>query len=289
MSTAVELQAVSKRFGDCVALTDVSLEVRSGEVIALLGPNGAGKTTAIGILLGLRRPDRGHAWLFGRSPLERCARRRVGVIPQEVGFPPSVTVDEVIDLVRRHYERPHSAEEVAERFGLAHIRARRAGGLSSGERRRLALALAFTGRPDLVVLDEPSAGLDLQARHALWRTVREFGSGGGAVLMTTHYLEEAEAQAQRVVVLNKGRVIAGGSVTDIAGSVGLTQLRFKAASLPDLPGVVHAAREGTEWIVQCRDADAYVRELVRADVLFRGLEIERLSLERAFLALTADE
>jgi ABC-2 type transport system ATP-binding protein len=289
MTIAALLEDVSKRYGRVVALAGVSLEVRSGEVVALLGPNGAGKTTAINILLGLRKPDAGRACMFGRNPTEPAARRRVGVIPQEIAFPPTVTVDDAIDLVRRHYEQPHLRDEVVERFSLAPIRARRAGGLSSGERRRLGLALAFVGRPDLVVLDEPTAGLDLEARHGFWQEVREFSQRGGAALLTTHYLEEAKALSQRIVLLNKGRVMAAGSVREVAGSIGLARLRFEASSLPDLPGVVHVAREGAEWIVQCRDADALVRELVRADVAFRGLEIQRLSLEHAVLALTGAE
>ena len=288
MSAVASLDGVSKRFGGVAALTDVSLEIRSGRIVALLGPNGAGKTTAIRILLGLRRPDRGRARLFGCDPTAPGTRRRVGVTPQEASFPPTLMVDEIIDLVRGHYSSPLSAAKLAEAFGLPLLRARKAGGLSVGERRRVALALAFVGAPDLVVLDEPSAGLDVEARHESWAAIRDFHEEGGAVLLTTHYLEEAEALAQRVVLLNKGRVIADGSVREVAGSIGITQVRFDAPAVPVLSGALHATRAGSSWTIDCRDADSLVRDLVLADVPFRRLEIRRVSLEQAFLALTGE-
>jgi ABC-2 type transport system ATP-binding protein len=286
MSAAAQLDSVSKRLGGVAALAEVSLEIRSGEVVALLGPNGAGKTTAISILLGLRLPDRGRARLFGADPREPKTRRGVGVTPQEASFPPTVTVDEIIGFVRGHYECPRSTGEIADRFGLMRLRTRKAGGLSAGERRRLALALAFVGGPELVVLDEPSAGLDVEARHGFWVAIREFHEGGGAVLLTTHYLEEAEALAQRVVLLNTGRVIANGSVREVADTIGVTQVRFEAPAVPILSAALNATREGSSWTIDCRDADGLVRELVRANVPFRGLEIRPVSLEQAFLALT---
>ncbi len=287
MTAVAELDEAWKHFGEVVALAGVSFQIEDGQVAALLGPNGAGKTTAISLLLGLRAPDRGSAHLFGSDPKRSSPRRRLGVTPQDVAFPPTVTVDEVIDLVRRHHLDPYPTGDVLERFGLAKLRRRKAGGLSSGERRRLALALAFAGRPDLVILDEPTAGLDLEARHLFWQTLREFNRGGGAILLTTHYLEEAETLAERVVVLNRGRVIAAGSVSEVAGSIGITRVRFEARSLPALPGIVHAERDGDAWVLDCRDSDAVVRRLVGANVPFRALQIRAVSLEEAFLALTA--
>lgn len=289
MSVVARLERVWKRFGSVAALRCVSFELGKGEVAALLGPNGAGKTTAISLLLGLRLPDHGRALLFGVDPRTKEARRRIGVTPQEVAFPPTVTVRELVELVRCHYPRPAPLEEILEEFGLVELRARKTGGLSGGERRRLALALAFAGRPELVVLDEPTAGLDVAARRAFWRAIRGFNEGGGSVLLTTHHLEEAEALAQRVTVLSRGRVVAAGSVEEVSGSLGLTRVRLRAASLPELPGVARAGCDRGVWTLHCRDADTVVRELVRRRLPFQSLEIRPVSLEEAFLALTGEQ
>jgi ABC-2 type transport system ATP-binding protein len=215
-----ELRAVHKRYGKVEALHGLDLQLHPGELVALLGPNGAGKTTAVGVLLGRRRPDAGWARLFGQDPASPAARRGVGVTPQETGFPDNLTVAEVVDLVRVHYPAPAPTRELLDRFGLAEVAGRRAGGLSWGQQRRLAAALAFAGRPRAVVMDEPTAGLDVEARHRLWEVIRAFVADGGAVLLTTHYLEEAQALASRVVVLARGRVVAHGSVDELIARVG---------------------------------------------------------------------
>ncbi len=213
---AAALHAVTKRFGAAVALDRVDVAVRPGEVVALLGPNGAGKTTALSILLGLRRPDEGRAEVFGRDPRRLAARSRIGVTPQEVGFPPTLTVGEIVDLVRGHFEEPLPAREVLDRFGLSALARRQAGGLSGGERRRLSVALAFAPRPRAVFLDEPTAGLDADVRRSVWREVAAYAGQGGTVLLTTHHLEEAERLASRVVVLSRGAVVAEGSPSELA-------------------------------------------------------------------------
>jgi ABC-2 type transport system ATP-binding protein len=213
--TAAALRSVSKRFGDALALNAVDLELRVGEVLAVLGPNGAGKTTALSILLGLRRPDAGRAELLGRDPRVPTVRERVGVTPQETGFPPTLRVREIVDLVRAHFPDPAPAEELLRRFGLVDVARRQAGGLSGGQRRRLSLALAFAGRPHVVFLDEPTAGLDVEARRTFWQEVRAYADAGRTVLLTTHHLEEAEALASRVVLLSRGRVVADGSPADL--------------------------------------------------------------------------
>src|SRR5262249_30740830 len=181
------LSAAPKRFGAVTALDRVSFAIDEGDVLALLGANGAGKTTAIALLLGLRVPDEGSVRLFGLEPRRVEARRRIGVAPQEVAFPPTLRVHEVIELVRRHYEEPIALEAVAARFGLQRLLRRQLGGLSGGERRLVAVALAFAGGPELVVLDEPTAGLDAEARDAVWEAVRAHAHGGGTVLLTTHH------------------------------------------------------------------------------------------------------
>jgi ABC-2 type transport system ATP-binding protein len=202
--------------------------------VALLGPNGAGKTTAVSVLLGQRRPDAGSARLFGRDPTLPATRRPVGATPQQAGFPDNLTVREVVDLVRVHYPDPAPTQQLLGRFGLAELADRRAGGLSGGQQRRLAAALAFAGRPRLVVLDEPTTGLDVEARRRLWETIRAFVAGGGAVLLTTHYVEEAQALATRVVVIAGGTIVAHGSVDDIAAQAGLSRGHLRAPAPPGL-------------------------------------------------------
>jgi ABC-2 type transport system ATP-binding protein len=222
---AAVLRGVHKRYGRLEALQGVDLEIRPGELVALLGPNGAGKTTAVSILLGQRRPDAGTARLFGRDPTLPAARRPVGATPQAAGFPDNLTVREVIDLVRVHYPHAAATPALLGRFGLSDVAGRRAGGLSGGQTRRLAVALAFAGRPQLVVLDEPTTGLDVEARRGLWEVLRDFVAKGGSVLLTTHYLDKAQALASRVVVIAGGRIVAHGSVGDITARAGLSRVR----------------------------------------------------------------
>jgi len=213
---AAALRTVSKRFGETLALDGVDLELRGGEVLAVLGPNGAGKTTALSILLGLRQPDSGRAELFGEDPRQPAARTAIGVTPQESGFPLTLRVAEIVDLVRAHFPTPEPSAELLERFRLSDLARRQAGGLSGGERRRLSVALAFAGRPGAIFLDEPTAGLDVEARRAVWREIHAFGTAGRSVLLTTHHLEEAEALATRVVMLARGRVVAQGSPAELS-------------------------------------------------------------------------
>jgi ABC-2 type transport system ATP-binding protein len=281
-----ELLGVHKRYGKVEALGGIDLEIQPGELVALLGPNGAGKTTAVSILLGQRRPDAGLARLFGRDPTLPAARRLVGVTLQESGFPDNLTVREVVDLVRVHYPHPAATPVLLERFGLSGVAGRRAGGLSGGQTRRLAVALAFAGRPQAVILDEPTTGLDVESRHRLWEVVRAFVADGGAVLLTTHYLEEAQALASRVVVIAGGQVIAQGSVDDITARTGLSRVHLQAPALPELPGVNHIEATNGSYTLYTADPDGLVRALTLKGVAFSGLRVERASLEEAFLHLT---
>jgi len=281
-----ELRGVSKRFRSTKALRDVDLELRAGEVVGLLGANGAGKTTAISILLGLRRPDSGVARLFGLDPRLPAARRRIGVTPQELGFPPTLTVAEIIEFVRAHYDEPERTEELLGRFGLEDVRDRQAGGLSGGQRRRLSVALAFAPNPAVVFLDEPTTGLDVGSRLAVWEAIREFGRAGGTVLLTTHNLGEAEALAERVVVMSQGRVIADAPLEEIKSHAGLRRIRLRPQSLPQLAGVMRVADEEDRRVLYVGDAGHVVRELVRAEADLDGLEVLPVSLEEAFIALT---
>lgn len=289
MEILAQLQKVYKRFGQTEALKGVNLELCRGEILALLGPNGAGKTTAISIILGRRRPDQGEARLFGLDPSLVQARKQVGATPQETGFPKTLTVKEIVELVRSHYSKPLPIGELIERFGLLGLERRQAGGLSGGQQRRLAVALAFAGNPEAVFLDEPTTGLDVEARRAIWQAIREYVQKGGTVLLTTHYMEEAEALAMRVVVINQGRVVAEGSVEEIKSQMGLKRVRFKtdkAEILSKLPGVERIEEKNGIYTLYTTDADELVRNLVRQNVDFEDLEVLQVSLEEAFLVLT---
>jgi ABC-2 type transport system ATP-binding protein len=281
-----ELNNVEKRYGTVEALRGVDFEVEKGELVALLGPNGAGKTTAVNVLLGQRRPDAGTARLFGRNPTEPGARTTVGVTPQQTAFPQNLKVGEVVDLVQAHYPDTPSGTHLLDRFGLADLERRSAGGLSGGQQRRLALALAFAGNPKAVFLDEPTTGVDVEARHNLWTGISSFVDAGGTVLLTTHYLEEAEALASRIVVIDHGSIVADGSVAEITATVGLSQVRLRAKNLPDLANADHIDHNNGTHIIYTADPDALVRELAAAGVPFAGLEINRAGLEEAFLTLT---
>ena len=278
----------TRRYGDVTALDRVNLDVRAGELVGLLGPNGAGKTTLVNLLVGLRRVTSGRVELFGGDPRDPARRQRIGVTPQETGLPSTLRVGEVVDFVAAHYPDPVDRDELLERFGIADLVKRQTGGLSGGQKRRLAVALAFVGRPRLVFLDEPTTGLDVQARHALWEAIRSFHEQGGTVLLTSHYLEEIEALAQRVVVLGKGRVLADDSVEAIRGLVGVRRVSLIADHLPPLPGVVGVEHVDGRTHLMTTDADRLVRELVHSGVPFADLEIRATSLEEAFLTITAD-
>ncbi|MEJ5912982.1 ABC transporter ATP-binding protein [Pseudokineococcus sp. 1T1Z-3] len=279
----------TRRYGDVVALVDVSLDVPAGQLLGLLGPNGAGKSTLLQLLCGLRRPTSGRVELFGRAPTDPVARTGLGVTPQESGLPPTLRVGEVVDVVAGHYPDPVPTPEVLDRFGLADLRRRQTGGLSGGQKRRLAVALAFVGRPRLVLLDEPTTGLDVDARHDLWDAVREYHAAGGTVVLTSHYLEEVQALAERVVVVDGGRVLVDGSLEEVRSAVPSRRVRLHAPHVPDLGRalVSRSTHEGDVHELWTTDADALVRRLVRDDVAFTGLEVASPSLEEAFLAVTA--
>ena len=280
--------SATRRYGDLTALDAVSVDVRAGELVGLLGPNGAGKTTLLNLLVGLRRATSGTVELFGGDPRRPENRRGIGVTAQETGLPPVLRVGECVDYVAAHYPDPMDRDELLTRFGLDGLARRQTGGLSGGQRRRLAVALAFVGRPRLVFLDEPTTGLDVEARHALWDAIREFHAEGGTALLTSHYLEEIEALADRVVVLGGGRVLADDTVEAVRGLVGVRRVSLVADELPRLRGVVHVEHSDGRTHLLTSDADQLVRDLVTAGTVFRDLEIRPTSLEEAFLTLTAE-
>lgn len=287
------MQQVRKSYGEIEALADVDLQVKGGQMLALLGPNGAGKSTAIGLLLGQDTADAGTVSLFGASPHELAARRRIGVMLQSAGIPEMLKVSELLALTRSYYPHPRSVADCVMLAGLDGLMDRRYGRLSGGQQRRVQFALAICGRPQLLFLDEPTTGLDIEARQAVWRAIRELVAEGCGVLLTTHYLEEAEALADRVAVLLRGRVIAEGSVDELRGH--LVQRRIQCLSaLPaervsSWPNVIRARREGARLEVITDTAEPVVRRLLAEDVALTGLEVLRAGLAEAFLELTREQ
>ena len=286
------LSGVRKRYGDTTALDGLDLDVRPGELLAVLGPNGAGKSTAIAVLLGLQRPDAGEARLFGRSPHDLAARRGVGVMMQEVALPDALRVRDLIAMTCAYYPEPLTVAEAVARAGVGKIADRPYAKLSGGQKRQAQFALAICGRPRLLFLDEPTTGLDLTARETMWATLRALVAGGTAIVLTTHYIEEAEALADRVVVMAKGRRIAEGSVAEIRAIVVRKRIdcatTLDAAAIEAWPGVTGAIRAGAQVSITTSDAEATVRRLLSADTALSDLEVRRAGLSEAFAELTQE-
>ncbi|HEY7483069.1 MAG TPA: ABC transporter ATP-binding protein [Streptosporangiaceae bacterium] len=276
----------TRRYGEVTALDQVSVNVHAGEIVGLLGPNGAGKSTLINLLVGLRRPTAGRVELFGGDPRNPASRRAIGVTPQETGLPTTLRVGECCEYVAAHFPDPMDTSELLKRFGLEDLQKRQTGGLSGGQKRRLAVALAFIGRPRMVFLDEPTTGLDVEARHALWQGIREFHIEGGTVLLTSHYLEEIDALARRVIVLGGGRVLTDDTVESVRQMAGVRRVSLVLEEVPPLAGLVGVERADGRTHLLTTDADQLIRDLVRAKVAFSDLEIRPSSLEEAFLSLT---
>lgn len=285
----VDVAHVTKTFGENLALDDVTLTIARGELVGLLGPNGAGKSTLISLLTGLRKPSSGSVRVLGGDPRDPATRVAVGSTPQQTGLPETLKVDEVVEFVSRHYPDPADADELLERFGLTDLVHRQCGALSGGQQRRFAVALAMLGRPALVLLDEPTTGLDIDARHTLWNAIEAYQAEGGTVLVTSHYLEEIQRLAQRVVVIDHGRVLVDDTTRAVIDRVDVDRVTLVSADarLADLPEVMSLEREGEDVTLLTPDADALVRRLVTEDIEFRRLRVAGASLEDAFAQLTA--
>jgi ABC-2 type transport system ATP-binding protein len=291
-ATLAELSAVTKRFGPVLAVDDLSLNVRRGELLAVLGPNGAGKTTAISLLLGLERPDKGTARLFGLLPESMEARRRIGVMLQEAALVPDLRVREQIDLVAAYYPDPLPVADVLELTGTASLARRPYGKLSGGQKRLVQFAVAMVGCPDLLFLDEPTVGLDIQSREMVWTQLRRLIAEGCSIVLTTHYLEEAEALADRVAVLAKGRLIANGTVDDIRALVVRKRITCRtnlpAEEVASWPDVQTVTRENQVLRITASNTENVVRRLLAADDELHGLEVESAGLAEAFTELTQE-
>ena len=285
-----ELLDVSHRYGGVAALTDVALSLAPGQVTALLGPNGAGKTTVVRLLTGLTRPTTGKALLFGGDPQAMAGRRRMGVMLQTARVPETLTVREHVHLFSSYYPRPLPLPTVLHLAGLESVADRRYGNLSGGQKQRAQFALAICGNPELLFLDEPTVGTDVEARRLFWHTVSDLAAAGRAILLTTHYLEEADALANRVVVINRGRIIADGRPDQIKTHAAGRQITYRTGltheTLLALPGVTRVETQADGVRLITADAEATARALLVQDVTVAGLEIRSAGLEEAFLALT---
>lgn len=290
--TVASLAGVSKNYDAVKALVSVDFNVRAGEVVALLGPNGAGKTTAVKLLLGLMTPNSGKVQVFGADPTNPDNRLRTGAMLQVGRVPETLRVREHIDLFSTYYRRHLPIADVLAAAGLEKLRDRKFGELSGGQKQRVLFALAICGDPDLIFLDEPTVGLDVEARRMLWDEIRRMVSRGKTVLLTTHYLQEADALADRIAVINQGKIIAEGTPSEIKAQTSGKKIRcitsLSADALRRLPGVreVHEDRNAVE--IHAAEAEAIVRELLARDAGLTGLEISSAGLEEAFLALTHD-
>lgn len=291
MTTTVSFTRVVKTFGAVRAVDGVDLEILRGESVALLGRNGAGKSTAISLLLGLNEPDDGEIRLFGTTPHAAVRAGRVGAMLQDGRPIPRVTVRELITFVARTYPAPMPVAEALELAGLTEVAGRRADRLSGGQAQRVRFAVALAGNPELIVLDEPTAALDVEARRAFWDSMRAYAARGNTVLFSTHYLEEADENADRIVVIDHGRVVADDSGERIKRAVGGNLVSFDLAGaategLRQLPGVVSVEVRGDRALLRSADSDATVVALADRGMI-RGLEVTAASLEDAFLSLTS--
>ncbi|MGW4978201.1 ABC transporter ATP-binding protein [Streptomyces mirabilis] len=288
---AVSFTGAVKAFGTVRAVDGVDLEIGRGETVALLGRNGAGKSTTISLLLGLNEPDEGTVALFGGSPEAAVRAGRVGAMLQETRPVPRVTVRELVSFVAGRYPAPLPVADALELAGIADLAGRRVDRLSGGQVQRVRFAMALAGNPDLIVLDEPTAALDVEARRAFWDSMRSYARRGHTVLFSTHYLEEADAHADRILVIDHGRLVADGTGEQLKRAVGGNLVSFDLAGrgtegLPLLPGVVSVEVRGDRARLRTEDSDATVLALAELGAI-RGLEVVPASLDDAFMALTS--
>ena len=281
---------LKKSYGNVVALHDLNLDIRAGELLALLGPNGAGKTTLVHVLLGMARPDSGSVSVFGADPYTGEIQTRLGAMLQVGRVPETLRVREHIDLFSSYYPNPLPMEETLAIAGLTEIKNRPYGELSGGQKQRVLFAIAICGDPDLLFLDEPTVGLDVESRRQMWTQIRSLIARGKTVLLTTHYLNEADALADRILVLNKGAIVAEGTPAEIKARAMGKQIRcasrLSLREVSDIPGVLSVKADRNAFEIQVHAAEPVVRELLERDSWLADLEVTNAGLEEAFLALT---
>jgi ABC-2 type transport system ATP-binding protein len=292
---AVVLRGLTKRFGPVTAVDGLDLTVEPGEIVAFLGPNGAGKTSTIDVVLGLSRPDAGTVEVYGLAPRAAVAHGLVAAVMQTGGLLKDLTVRETVELTAALFAHSRPVDEVLERAGIADIAARRVAKCSGGQQQRLRFAMALLPEPELLILDEPTTGMDVEGRREFWAAIRADAARGRTVLFATHYLEEADAYADRIVLVSKGRVVADGTASQIKALSGGRRLTATwadvtaadAAALRALPGVDDVELRGDTVLVAARDSDAVARHLLTATPA-RDLQITSRGLEDAFIALTGE-
>ena len=291
---AIEARTLSKRYGSIDAVRGIDLDVASGETVALLGPNGAGKSTTIDMVLGLSKPDGGEVSVFGGSPAAAIDGGLVGAMLQSGGLIRDLSVRELIAMVASLYPDPLEVADALRLTGLEDAASQRTQKLSGGQTQRVRFAVALVSNPRLLVLDEPTVAMDVEGRRSFWGTMRELASRGKTILFATHYLEEADAYADRAVLMAAGRIVADGPTTEIKAMVGARTIRAtlpeaELAELAGLPGVSGAERHGRAIILSCSDSDLAIRALLERFPEARDIEIAAAGLEEAFLELTAAE
>jgi ABC-2 type transport system ATP-binding protein len=292
------MQGLQKTFrtaqGPVHAVRGIDISIAPGETVALLGPNGAGKSTAIDMLLGLLPPDSGTVSMFGMKPAAAIKVGAIGAMLQTGSLIRDLSVRELITMMASLFPKPFSVDEVLELTGITDIAARRVQKLSGGQTQRVRFAIALVSNPDLLVLDEPTVAMDVESRHAFWTTMRRFASAGKTVVFATHYLEEADTYADRIILMARGEIVADGPATEIKATVGLRTIRatlpgVDPATLAELPGVTHVETRGEAVILNCTDSDIAIRALLPAFPDARDIEISGAGLEQAFLQLTSDK
>ena len=291
---AVELTGASKRYGDVLAVDNVTLAINVGELVAMLGPNGAGKTTSIHLMLGLRNPTAGKARLFGLDPKDLKARSRIGVMLQESGVPGMLRVEELVRLFCSYYPRPLPVVQAIAMAGLEEKATTLVKDLSGGQHQRLYLALALCGDPEVLFLDEPTVGMDVEGRRRFLQEIGDLGARGRTIVLTTHYLEEADQLAQRVIVIDRGHVIADSSPAQIKARVAGKRITFTTTQQTDenmLAGLPLNSQQVNDHRVRLltNEPEAVLRELFRRGVEMRDLEVSGADLEEAFVAMTHHE
>jgi ABC-2 type transport system ATP-binding protein len=287
----IELTGLHKRYGQVHAVRGVTLQIAAGETVALLGPNGAGKSTTIDLLLGLSAPDAGSVHIFGMTPQQAIAEGAIGAMLQTGGLIRDLDVAELLEMMASLYPRPLTVAEVLKTCGIEDLAGRRTQSLSGGQTQRVRAAMALISDPDLLVLDEPTVAMDVEARQAFWTAMRRFAATGRTVVFATHYLEEADQYADRIVLMAAGEIVADGPANEIRATVGRRIIR---ATLPTadlerlelLPGVVGVERRGVAVLLDCGDSDAAIRALLAAEPDAKDIEITGAGLEQAFLTLT---
>jgi ABC-2 type transport system ATP-binding protein len=299
----IVLSRLSKSYGNVHAVRSVDLAITPGETVAILGPNGAGKTTTIEMVLGLTRPDSGTVTLFGKSPAQAVAAGAVGGMLQTGALVEYLSVRELVTMVASVYPRPLPVEQAMRLAGVTEFAERRTNKLSGGQTQRVRFAIALVSNPDLFMLDEPTAAVDVEGRREFWASIRAVAAEGKTVIFATHYLEEADAYADRIVLMARGRIVADGPATEIKAKVSGRIIRATipvagpadpagpadTAALAALPGVTNAERHGEAVILTCADSDLTLRALLSRFPAARDIEVAGAGIEEAFMALTADD